>query len=205
MVDSLSQLTKPKLIPIGNFRYLYFKRHEKFYETLLDAAGLKKSFILYAPTWKDAENSSSFERAASEVAQRLSHLPLVIKPHPNDLENIRVIQEQQMSKATWLTHFPPIYPLLARTSHLIGDFSSIGYDFLMFNRPMFFLPPDTRTLDDPGCFLHKYGTVISENNVSSLPALLNTTPQDVKLLTAYTFGEASTWPERLKGVKQLDI
>ncbi len=33
--------------------------------------------------------------------------------------------------------FPLVYPLLAATDIYLGDVSSIGYDFLMFNRPMF--------------------------------------------------------------------
>ena len=214
MIDFLAQknVKIPTIIHVGNFRYIYFQKHRQFYENLLDSMGLKKSFILYAPTWKDAEDSSSFDRAIDEVIERLSHLPLVIKPHPNESEDIRVIQRKLTCTASWLDHFPPIYPLLERTSHLLGDFSSIGYDFLQFNRPMFFLPPSTRSTDDPGCFLHRYGTVISQDALSSLSTLL-TIPIDAtgnrRSLTAYTFGEPSTWTQLLEGVlqgvKQLDI
>ncbi len=208
MIDFLAQknVKIPTMIRVGNFRYVYFQKHRQFYENLLDTIGLKKSFILYAPTWKDAEGSGSFERAIDQVIERLSHLQLVIKPHPNESEDIRTIQRKLTCKAVWLDHFPPIYPLLERTSHLIGDFSSIGYDFLQFKRPMFFL---NFNRSDPGCFLHRYGTVVSEHDLSSLPSLLNAPHHafhdQMQSLSAYTFGEESTWIQLLEGVKQLDF
>jgi hypothetical protein len=210
MIDFLAQknVKIPTVIPIGNFRYVYFQKHRRFYENLLDANGLKKSFILYAPTWKDAENSSSFEMAIDRVIEQLSGFPLVIKPHPNEAQNIRAIQKKLSSDITWLDHFPPIYPLLERTSHLLGDFSSIGYDFLQFNRPMFFLNPSSRAPHDPGRFLHHYGTMISQDDFSSLPLRLQEPYQPsekIQSLAAYTFGEESTWVPLLKKVKQLDI
>ena len=141
MVDFLKEknVQIPRLIPIGNFRYLYFKKHQLFYEKILDEMGLSRSFILYAPTWKDAEHSSSFEEHVDELIQQLATKTLVIKPHPNELEDVGVLQRELKKQVQWITHFPPIYPILSRTSHLIGDFSSIGYDFLQFNRPMIFL------------------------------------------------------------------
>ncbi len=189
MIDFLKakNVKIPQIIPLGNFRYVYFQKHRSFYENLLDEMGLEKTFILYAPTWNDAENSSSFESSVDEVIKKLSFSPLVIKPHPNELEDIRVIQRQLTSKVKWLDHFPPIYPLLSRTSHLVGDFSSIGYDFLQFNRPMTFFNPAGRKTDDPGLFLHQCP-------VEERPALAR-----------YTFGEESTWIPLLEKVKQLDI
>lgn len=197
MIDCIKakNINIPTLIPIGNFRYIYFQKHRQFYEKILDEMGLEKSFVLYAPTWKDAENSSSFEMAVDDL---IDSGPLVIKPHPNELEDMRVIQRQLISKATWLDHFPPIYPLLERTTHLIGDFSSIGYDFLRYNRPMFFFNPSQRPEGDPGRLLHEYGTMISspiELKVTNHPSA------KIQSLATYTFGEESTWMSK---VKQLD-
>ena len=42
--------------------------------------------------------------------------------------------------AQFIIDFPPVYPLLAQCACYIGDYSSIGYDFLAFDRPLFFLP-----------------------------------------------------------------
>jgi hypothetical protein len=205
MIDFLARknVKIPHIIPVGNFRYLYFQKHRLFYEQLLGELGLSKSFILYAPTWKDAENSNSFEKYVDAIMKQLSQFPLVIKPHPNELEDVRVIQRKLSSKAIWLDHFPPIYPLLDRTSHFIGDFSSIGYDFLSFNRPMFFCQ-SVATMSD----IHHYGTLLSEDNMLSLPAFLDAPhhfKEQIPLLAAYTFGEESTWAQNLEKVKLLDI
>jgi hypothetical protein len=39
----------------------------------------------------------------------------------------------------FLNEFPAIYPLLEKVSAYIGDHSSIGYDFLYYDRPLYFL------------------------------------------------------------------
>ncbi len=205
MIDflTLKNVQIPKVMPVGNFRYVYYQKHRQFYEDLLDQMGLPKTFILYAPTWKDAENSGSLEMV-DELMHNLERLPLVIKPHPNESGNIRAFQSK--SDVYWLDHFPPIYPLLNRTSHFIGDFSSIGYDFLQFNRPMFFLNLPERPATDPGRFLHQYGTVITKERLSELGEQLqmNAAPSEkVASLVTYTFGDQSSWKELLKNVKQI--
>lgn len=179
MIPSPSQT----VIPIGNFRAIYFQRHRLFYQSLLNSMKLKNPITLYAPTWDD----SSLENAADTLLQELSDFPLVIKPHPNQAQTPLAIQKK-LSCDCWLDNFPPIYPLLERTSHFIGDFSSIGYDFLYFNRPMFFLKcPKTAAL-------HECGKIVA---LLDLPkALLQ--PQNQleavrqKLYTD-TFGEKTSW------------
>ncbi|HUD01103.1 MAG TPA: CDP-glycerol glycerophosphotransferase family protein, partial [Rhabdochlamydiaceae bacterium] len=39
----------------------------------------------------------------------------------------------------FLSDFPCIYPILNASDGYLGDFSSIGYDFLAINKPLFFL------------------------------------------------------------------
>ncbi len=201
MVDFLREKNVhiPHLISIGNFRYLYFKKHQSFYENLLNEMGLSSSFVLYAPTWRDAENSSSFEEHVDALIQQLAYVRLVIKPHPNELEEIGVIQRQLRTQVQWVTHFPPIYPLLSRASHLIGDFSSIGYDFLQFNRPLIFL----NSKKSAGKFLHAYGTTALPNELY-LDQLVHPS-EKIEALKTYTFGEESSWNTLVEGVKQLDI
>lgn len=210
MIDflALKNVQIPKVMPVGNFRYVYYQKHRQFYKDLLDQMGLPKTFILYAPTWKDAENSGSFEIVVDELMHNLEGLPLVIKPHPNESDDIRALQRKLSSHIHWLDHFPPIYPLLNRTSHFIGDFSSIGYDFLQFDRPMFFLNPSERSPADPGRFLHQYGTVISKEELSELPRYLKAKvvpSEKVASLVTYTFGDKSIWKELLENVKQVYI
>lgn len=217
MVDFLAQKqvieTIKNIIPIGNFRWAYFQKHRDFYNNILDAIPLKDPFILYAPTWNDREQSSSFEMAIDAIIQHLSHFPLVVKPHPNATQDIRVIQKRLSydPKVTWLEKFPPIYPLLEKTSHLIGDFSSIGYDFLRFNRPMLFFNASNRSNEDAGRFLHRYGESMTIDDVPSLPSKLKSSAYQSQLqpmrreLYRYTFGDEVPWELVLEKVKQLDI
>jgi CDP-glycerol glycerophosphotransferase (TagB/SpsB family) len=39
-----------------------------------------------------------------------------------------------------LEHFPPVYPILSLADVYLGDASSVGYDYLFYERPMFFFP-----------------------------------------------------------------
>ena len=119
-------------VVVGNFRAAYFQRHRAFYTALLNSLKIKESFTFYAPTW------------GRPLDETLLHLPaLIIKPHPNEAETPLALQYREQYKEAWLDHFPPIYPLLERTTRLITDASSIGYDYLYFNRPMFFLTEAT--------------------------------------------------------------
>ncbi|MGR3973840.1 MAG: CDP-glycerol glycerophosphotransferase family protein [Candidatus Rhabdochlamydia sp.] len=160
----------PHVVPIGNFRYHYMIKHQEFYQDVLKYQGIADRFILYAPTWKDAESSSSFDTYATSLMHHLRHHPLVIKLHPHLEEEIRVIQTKLQSPAsvTWIEDFPPIYPLLQRATHLIGDFSSVGYDCLTFNIPMFFFNPGHRAKTDPGRWLHRYGETVKLDDIKTV-------------------------------------
>jgi CDP-glycerol glycerophosphotransferase (TagB/SpsB family) len=182
---------------LGNFRYAYYQKHRAFYDRLVSQAiPTTKKVILYAPTWKDAENSSSFDEAFPILTKNLPpEYALVIKPHPN----FSVVEAPQPPGVFFLRDFPPIYPLLNRTVIYIGDMSSIGYDFLTFNRPMVFLNPNRRDpKNDPGLFLHRCGITVNPENYDKIYDLLDDQAQLSlvrKEVYEYTFGN----------VKQIDI
>lgn len=149
-----------KISEIGNFRYRYYQKHRSFYDRLInELIPTDKKLILYAPTWKDAENSSSFDEAWPILIEKLpAKYALAIKPHPN----LKCPSIPKRSNVFLINDFPPIYPLLNRTDIYIGDMSSIGYDFIVFDRPMYFLNPNSRDpIFDPGLFLHRCGQTIN--------------------------------------------
>ncbi len=128
---------------LGNFRYRYFLAHQSFYKGLLPQT--KRNF-LYAPTWDDYEKSNSFWNAFPVLAQTLPRdATLLVKLHPNTYrqypEKVEVLRGRygQKENIVWIEDFPPIYPLLSISDAYIGDMSSIGYDFLTWNRPLFLL------------------------------------------------------------------
>ena len=188
------------IIEIGNYRYLYFEKNKKFYDQIIK----NKIFshldrfnknILYAPTWKDSENSSSFfcytEKLINSLPKKYN---LIIKLHPNTiLKNelkIELLKEMhQNKKVLFLNNFTPIYPLLNITDIYIGDFSSISYDFLKFDRPMFFLKGENQKLKSD---MFECGHIIEEENI--FEQIENNLKKQIflkekkELLYNYTFG-----------------
>lgn len=142
------KITQP-MAHIGNFRKEYFLKNKNFYQKQLPQTAAYN--VLWAPTWQDTLGPSSFP---SFVSPLLSPLPpkwhLLIKLHPNlyqqyPLEILKL--EKTISRRdniTLVKATQSIYPLLSIVDCLICDRSSIGYDFLSFNRPIFFTPSDQK-------------------------------------------------------------
>lgn len=137
-------------IRIGNYRKAYYEKHKSFYSNLYRKEISNKLLThsctyLYAPTWNDYEQNSSLVTCLPQLMQRLpSEMNLIVKVHPNDLqlmspETLQLIYRADDKKNILiLEKFPPIYPILDQVDGYIGDMSSVGYDFLGFNKPMFF-------------------------------------------------------------------
>lgn len=154
----------------GNYRYTYFKQNKEFYDhiienEILSSFAKKQPIILYAPTWLDLEESTTFFDAYSYI---LGNLPdsynLIVKLHPrlelDDTANYYHIvgKFEGKSNILFLKDFPLVYPLLAYSDIYLGDMSSIGYDFLPFNKPMFFLNKQKRDpITDRGLYLFRCG------------------------------------------------
>lgn len=164
-----------KLILTGNYRYLYYREHQSFYNAIaqreiFSKLSQSKRTLLYAPSWNDGENISSFFSSAKRVIEELTpDFNLILKLHPfleeqHPAETFHLLSQYENRKNLLiLEEFPPIYPLLARCDAYLGDFSSIGYDFLAFDRPLFFLNPSGKSL----C-LHRCGiTLPPEQKIAS--------------------------------------
>lgn len=172
LIDMLQNLgiydSIPKVIPIGDFRKKHYEKHKPFYDSLAEKEIFSRlpqnrPTLLYAPTWQDADQSTSF---FTQIHNLLSQLPqqwnLIIKVHPL-LEQRTPVHYyallhlfDSISNALLLETFPPIHPILNRIDAYLGDFSSIGYDFLSFKRPMFFFPNP----NIPSALLHSCGLAL---------------------------------------------
>jgi len=158
----------------GNFRYFIYKKYKKFfdnlfYEKILQFLPKNNKNILYAPTWNDKENFS-FPSAINKLARNLpDHFNLLIKPHPNHIKedyyelDLFVEKFKDKKNLIFIRDFPPVYPILNATDLFIGDISSVCYDFLTFNKPMFFLNQNIRKL-----YLYKTGMEIFEKNYNNI-------------------------------------
>ncbi len=160
------------IVRTGNYRYPYYLRYRQFYDNLAEKIVFsrfktEKPALLYAPTWNDKENPTSFFSTTDVLIEELSpSFNIVIKLHPFLLEDRPAEVFQIMShyenhpSAVILDNFPPIYPLLERCSLYLGDYSSIGYDFLVFDKPLYFFNPKKKSSFSP---LHSCGLELPEN------------------------------------------
>src|SRR3972149_1142357 len=172
-------------LPIGNFRHAHYLKHKEHYTALLQEEVVKKlpvlpQTLLYAPTWEDEEKNSSFFDAAPHLIQQLpKDANLIIKIHPNILiqheVDLDVFLEKWEKKPNLLIvkDFTPIYPLLDFVDLYIGDMSSVGYDFLTLNKPMFFFNPHGKEeASGPALYLHRCGLSLSSSENPSFYSLI---------------------------------
>lgn len=158
-----------KTIRIGNYRLAYYEKHKLFYERLLqEIIPPGKKVLLYAPTWQDRENNSSFPTLWPFLLQGVpSGFSLIVKLHPHlYLQYPDQIEELKREAAHLhiLENFPPIYPILAHTDLYMGDISSIGYDFLAFKRPLLLL--SSKKASHPSCHLAQAGKLLPPSEYS---------------------------------------
>ncbi|MGL4540840.1 MAG: CDP-glycerol glycerophosphotransferase family protein [Candidatus Rhabdochlamydia sp.] len=182
MIDFFTRhnLIKPNVIT-GNFRYQFYRQHKDWYDTYVaqKIPLSQKKTILYAPTWQDYEKSCSFFSAIdSLIEQKPEKYRLLIKPHPNSKRQNPFLMEQVEEKyksfpdVHFIADLLPIYPLLQVCDLYVGDMSSIGYDFLHVNRPMFFL--NQNHVEDPlSTYLFRCGQAILPQQYSNIYSLLD--------------------------------
>ncbi len=210
----------------GNYRLYDYQMHRAFYDEVATKHIRRKlpsatRTILFAPTWDDHEGESAFNEACEVLIQTLpSSTNLIIKLHPNTLvQNERKIAQLYDryagdSHILFLDHYPHIYSLLALCDLYIGDFSSIGYDFLAFNKPMIFL--NQRQLDkrtSPGASLFRCGVTVDPSDYPRIYSIMeNLLPHDSQLFSAirqevytHTFGreeQSKTVPHQTEHMLQ---
>lgn len=209
MIDFLKQKNAfdnlKSYVVTGNFRSTFYKREKPFYDGLVRQEILKKlpqakQTFLYAPTWQDYEKSTSFFSACAPIIDHIDdETNLLIKLHPNlciqykhQIDEI-VTSYQKKKNVLFLSEFPPIYPLLNIADVYIGDMSSIGYDFLTFNRPLVFLNQNERE----GIPLFQCGITIKPAQYPDICRLIDFETRDFTSIRQevynHTFGPEKEW------------
>jgi CDP-glycerol glycerophosphotransferase (TagB/SpsB family) len=216
MIDMLKlnkvfEQIKGRYVISGNYRYTYFKQHQTFYDEVMRTEVLNhfekpsQPFILYAPTWLDLEESTSFFEAYNGILGQLpKEYNLIVKLHPRlELDDTALYyhivgQYEHQPNILFLKDFPLVYPLLSHAHIYLGDMSSVGYDFLPFNRPMFFLNQQKRNPAlDRGLYLFRCGVEIMPEQYDKIYSIIEKSlPNDSEQFSQirsqvydYTFGE----------------
>ena len=209
---------------ISNFRHQFYLESRSFYDLIVEREISKRlpkaeKTLLYAPTWQDFEHSSSLFHAIEPMIEKLpQNHNLIIKLHPNlGLQEEFKIEEliekyEDHPNVLFLSDFPPIYPLLQLIDIYIGDMSSIGYDFLIFDRPLFFLNQNLRNQQvDPGLYLFRCGIEIKPENYADIHEIieryflyeLRNFSEIRKEVYAYTFGHPKSLDTLKKEITHL--
>ena len=158
-------------IEMGNIRLWFYQKFKAHFDSLAQPFfPSEKTTVLYAPTWQTTATTTSFFDKLEDVIQLCKdNYHLLVKLHPlleeNDPAQFYRLKETYKDRVCFIENFPAIYPLLEKTDIYLGDYSSIGYDFLAFNRPLFFLKEGgklqecgqllTGSLDDPQLHLRE--------------------------------------------------
>ena len=191
-------------IATGNYRYPFYRKFSTFYDELADIEVFShfthsKPTILYAPTWHGKENPTSCFKATEKIISQLGNdYNLIIKFHPFLIEDfpgkiLNLIHRYEKHPSVhFIEQFPPIYPLLKRCDIYLGDYSSIGYDFLSFDKPLYFYRPRHSPSDLSAC-----GITIPDTQIDRLLSFFQETLTRAqsdfsaarKELYAHTFGE----------------
>ncbi|MEM8628724.1 MAG: CDP-glycerol glycerophosphotransferase family protein [Chlamydiota bacterium] len=200
----------------GNYRLELYLENRTFYNNLAEEKIFshlpkKRYTLLYAPTWNDYEHLSSFFERVEEL---VTHLPediaLLIKTHPLLEETapaafFAALPAELPDRVKMMDDFSPIYPLLDQVDGCILDFSSIGYDALFFEKPLFFFDPIPNAKGAAIRQLHQAGVVLEgkgkELYASIIPHLENWRGQKKQQeLYQYAFG-----PRRNKNALQKSV
>lgn len=136
----------------GNPRVLQF--NDVIPTAFLREIGVDKTpFILWMPTFRKSSISGigyEDKRAATLMTQivsaaRAAHLSVVVKAHRQDAESRAVAGTIAVSDELLSRHAVSLYSLIGGSAALITDYSSVWTDYLLVDRPIGFLIPDSDT------------------------------------------------------------
>jgi hypothetical protein len=172
MKNQLEDVRLEKMVVTGNYRAAYYRTHQEWYDTQLQLflGDLPdKKTLLYAPSWEEDNWFSVSLKVIKEIGPQFNLFvrlhPLIEEKFPAEVEQIKSLGGIDLSR------FPLIYPILNLSDFYLGDRSSIGYDFLSMNKPLFFLDRYEGDIYECGVVLSKdqhYGEAIASFRDSSV-------------------------------------
>jgi len=129
-------------------------------ETISKVAEMRKNgikSILYAPTFRDTGGDGISDgildlKSLNEFALQ-NDLVFVFKLHP--LPQYKTISDD-FERILWYDNVKDVYPFLSETDAMISDYSSIYMDYILLNRPVFFLLYDREKYETKDRELHTF-------------------------------------------------
>lgn len=206
-------------IIIGNYRLSYWLKHKNFYNELLQKKVLKefpkhKKRVLYAPTWDS--NDGTFFHCIDKLIQALPQsYELIVKLHPflvnTHHPKVEAIKDlyRHRKDIIFIGEFPIIFPLLETIDVFIGDMSSIGYDFLYFDEPLYFLSNH----GSKKFYLYEAGVLVNQDCIEELFERIEEDRKNFSIkrknIFNYTFGDVLSYDATKKvihhGIKRCSL
>lgn len=129
------------------------------------------SCLIYMPTWRDADphfiESSGWDFPALNAELQRQNSALVLKLHVNTPQET-LHQATNLSNIYLMHSTEDVYSILPFTSGLITDYSSIMFDYLLLNKPIFYYPFDREGYEkDSRGFYYEYESCIAGDCIKS--------------------------------------
>lgn len=154
---------KTKIVPIGVSRTDVFfreenqkKAYEKLYQVMPEARG--KRVILYAPTFRGSVREArtlEFPNLA-EIKSKLKDSVVLIKHHPFVKKRPQIPEQLLGSFAMDMTDVMTIEELIFTADVCISDYSSLIFEYALFEKPMAFYVPDLEEYFDWRGFYYSF-------------------------------------------------
>lgn len=190
-----------KMIVTGNYRAAHDQERKGWIdeklEQLVGQSAKNKKTVFYAPTW---ESKRWFEKTVKVIEEVGTEFNLLLRLHPF-MEELYPIEYEKIKSYSCidLAAFPAIYPILRKADYYLGDFSSIGYDFLSIGKPLFFLDKYEGEIFD--C-----GVVLQHHQPYGIQMQAFTDSEELRLkrkkLAEKVFGEAKSFEEIRDEIKE---
>ncbi|MCK5148810.1 CDP-glycerol glycerophosphotransferase family protein [bacterium] len=143
-----------RIVKIGHIRSDLIINKKYDIEATLDQLGIKdrsRKNIVYAPTWSRGQGSllKCFERFCLDIPQEHN---LIIRAHPYDMEkyvNVRALIDKHRLQNIYLVDPNEIELIdnLAVADLLIGENSSLMYDWIFFDKPVILVKTGNKDLE----------------------------------------------------------
>ena len=104
----------------------------------------KYKVILFLPTFRDDKSLFISKKDLLKLNNfaKENNFIFVIKPHPWDIVLENFLKELNLENIININRFEDIYPYFHLSDMLITDISSIGFDYLLTNKPILHFFPD---------------------------------------------------------------
>jgi CDP-glycerol glycerophosphotransferase (TagB/SpsB family) len=124
-----------------------FLNWDKFISNIYQKIKILKNeykIVLFLPTFRDDDSlfiTKNDLLKLNDFAKKKNFI-FVIKPHPWDIVLDRFLKELNLKNIVRIDRFEDIYPYLHLSDMLITDISSIGFDYLLIDKPILHFFPD---------------------------------------------------------------